>query len=392
MATPKEHIEDIRRNNFWIGREEQNRVVLKMLHKTVKLLSAELYAKDNAEDNEYPHEAVDPSLEFVLTSCDITGTGAPATLLVFNNEKGFSAENMESICSAGVPTKEGNRKRGQIGEKGIGFKSVFLITARPYVFSSGYQIRFTEEPCTHCNIAYMEQLLSVHPELMLFLTKIKQLSIREHNENLKLNTVSTIAINSETNFVTRKNIDVESYTLYLSTSGNKFEKGFSYYMWRRKFPFKEENKVKTEGAPISNLPLMFNFLPIKSSSYQELNVVKESIKAKLVEENIIPRSINNEWYAKCIQSSNLVLGVSKDVYLELLIFPADNWSPNLSSTNNRNISLIKYVDLEWNVALCSISSLATSGNKRVVYLSQHLSWLIDWNKEFRFVSFMPKKT
>lgn len=46
MATPKEHIQDIRRNNFWIGREEQHRVVFRMLHKTVKLLSAELYAKD----------------------------------------------------------------------------------------------------------------------------------------------------------------------------------------------------------------------------------------------------------------------------------------------------------------------------------------------------------
>ncbi|KAJ0010297.1 hypothetical protein Pint_34765 [Pistacia integerrima] len=599
MATPKEHIEDIRRNNFWIGREEQNRVVFKMLHKTVKLLSAELYAKDvhflmeliqNAEDNEYP-EGVDPSLEFVLTSCDITGTGAPASLLVFNNEKGFSAENMESICSAGLSTKEGNRKRGQIGEKGIGFKSVFMITARPYIFSNGYQIRFTEEPCPHCNIAYMvpewveekptlsdikqiygsastlpttviilplkpdkvkpvkEQLSSVHPEILLFLTKIKQLSVREHNENPELNTVSAIAINSETNFVTRKNIDAESYTLHLSASGNKFEE-CSYYMWRQKFPVKEESRVerrmdieewavtlafpfgnrlkkgttspgvyaflptemitnfpfiiqadfllassreailfdnkwnegildcvpfafvkaieslvKTENAPVSNLPPMFNFLPVKSSSYQELNAVRESIKAKLVEENIVPSesnleqkyfykprevgrlmpafwkildkamgqgvslnnlsshgiyilnsafdkeeynevldflgvgSVNNEWYAKCIQSSNLVLGVSEDVYLELLIFLADNWSSNFSSTNIGNISLIKYVDLNGNVALCSISSLAKPGCKSVVclskYLQKDLSWLIDWNKEFIFVAnriFMPKKT
>ncbi|KAJ0112969.1 hypothetical protein Patl1_01283 [Pistacia atlantica] len=575
MATPKEHIEDIRRNNFWIGREEQNRVVFKMLHKT------------NAEDNEYP-EGVDPSLEFVLTSRDITGTGAPATLLVFNNEKGFSAENMESICSAGLSTKEGNRKRGQIGEKGIGFKSVFLITARPYIFSNGYQIRFTEEPCPHCNIAYMvpewveekptlsdikqiygsasalpttviilplkpdkvkpvkEQLSSVHPELLLFLTKIKQLSVREHNENPKHNTVSAIAINSETDFVTRKNIDAESYTLHLSASGNKFEKECRYYMWRQKFPVKEENRVerrmdieewvitlafpygerlnrgttspgvyaflptemvtnfpfiiqadfllassreailfhnkwnegildcvpsafvkaiesliKTEGAPVSSLPPMFNFLPVKRSSYQELNAVRESIKAKLVEENIVPSesnleqkyfykprevgrlmpafwkildkargqgvslsnlsshgiyilnsafdkeeynevldflgvgSVNNQWYAKCIQSSNLVLGVSEDVYLELLIFLADNWSSKFSSTNSRNISLIKYVDLDGNVTLCSISSLAEFGSQRVVCLSQHLSWLIDWNKEFRFVAnrfFMPEKT
>lgn len=71
----------------------------------------------NAEDNEYDQD-VAPSLEFVVTSQDITETGAEATLLVFNNEKGFSPKNIESICSVGRSTKKGNRKRGYIGEKG----------------------------------------------------------------------------------------------------------------------------------------------------------------------------------------------------------------------------------------------------------------------------------
>ena len=71
----------------------------------------------NAEDNEYS-EGVDPSLEFVITSRDITATGAPATLLVFNNEKRFSSKNIDSICSVGLSTKAGNRKNGYIGEKG----------------------------------------------------------------------------------------------------------------------------------------------------------------------------------------------------------------------------------------------------------------------------------
>ena len=38
---------------------------------------------------------------------------------------------------------------------GIGFKSVFLITAQPYIFSNGYQIRFNEGPCPHCNVGYI---------------------------------------------------------------------------------------------------------------------------------------------------------------------------------------------------------------------------------------------
>lgn len=62
---------------------------------------------------------VEPTLEFVLTKKDITGTGAPATLLVFNNEVGFSKENIDSICSVGRSTKKGKRRQGFIGEKGI---------------------------------------------------------------------------------------------------------------------------------------------------------------------------------------------------------------------------------------------------------------------------------
>jgi hypothetical protein len=35
---------------------------------------------------------------------------------------------------------------GYIGEKGIEFKSVFLVTSQPYIFSNGYKIRFNEVP------------------------------------------------------------------------------------------------------------------------------------------------------------------------------------------------------------------------------------------------------
>jgi len=71
----------------------------------------------NAEDNDYPSGAT-PALEFVITSKDITCSGATATLLVFNNENGFTPANIESICRIGKSTKRGNRSSGYIGEKG----------------------------------------------------------------------------------------------------------------------------------------------------------------------------------------------------------------------------------------------------------------------------------
>ena len=45
MATPKEHIEEIRRKMFFIGSEVINPLT-KMVHRAVELLSAELYTKD----------------------------------------------------------------------------------------------------------------------------------------------------------------------------------------------------------------------------------------------------------------------------------------------------------------------------------------------------------
>ncbi|KAJ4728848.1 DNA binding ATP binding [Melia azedarach] len=599
MATPREHIEEFRKM-FFIGCDQKIDRILKQFHGAVKYLSAELYSKDvhflmeliqNAEDNEYP-EGVDPSLEFVITRRDITGTGAPATLLVFNNEKGFSAENIESICSVAMSTKKGNRKRGYVGEKGIGFKSVFVITSQPHIFSNGYQIKFNEKPCPHCNLGFIvpewveenpslsdvqkiygssstlpattfvfplkpdkvkpvkEQLSSVHPEVLLFLSKIKRISVREDNEDPRLNPVSAITISSETNFLGRKNIDAESYALDLSAKGDEFDKTCRYHMWRQKFPVKPENRVErrmeidewvitlafpfgervdrgtnspgvyaflptnmvtkfpfiiqadfllpssretillddkwnqgilncvpsafvnaliswvksTNVAPVSTLTRMFGFLPVNNPSCPELNAVRESIQKQLAEEDIVPsesstkqksfhkprdvgrlmprfwdilekakaqdvrlknlshhgikvlnssfdteeydqvlkflgvRTVNNEWYAKCIQSSNLVLGVSEDVYSELLLFIAENWTSKFCNTNIGYIPLIKYVDQDRNVALCSINDFARSCSQRVLCLSDpshQQGWLIDWNKEFRCVAkwfFMPEST
>ncbi|KAI3820645.1 hypothetical protein L1987_08193 [Smallanthus sonchifolius] len=565
----KEHVEEIRRTKFSIG--VQTNPLTEDLHQAVKNLSAELYAKDvhflmeliqNAEDNEYP-EGVDPSLEFVITSEDITNR-APATLLVFNNEIGFSRKNVDSVCSVGRSTKKGLRKRGYIGEKGIGFKSVFLITSQPYIFSNGYQIKFNEKPCSQCNVGYIvpewvnedptlsaikgmyvsastlptttlvlplkpekvkpvkDQLSNVHPEVLLFLSKIKRLSVRENNEDPSLNTVSAISISSEKNFVTSKSMDADSYTLHLTADeiGHEASSECGYYMWKQRFPVKQENKVdvrreveewaitlafpvgkrlkranfpvstrfyqlkhiwnqgilecvpvaflnafislvkSTEYAPVSSLPNMFCFLPVKYSPHAKLNLVTSAIKVKLMNETIIPcesytkqklfrkpsevgrlntefwsilnkarsqgvslhnisshgsyllnssfdqeeyndildfleiKHVDDNWYAKCIAGTNLVMGVTENDYLELLVFIAENWASSFHNTNIKNIPIIKYVGLYGNVNLFKINVCAN--NLLSVDLdSDHISWLIKWNTEFqssRSQFFLPKVT
>ncbi|KAK9270006.1 hypothetical protein L1049_025579 [Liquidambar formosana] len=289
------HIEEIRAQKFSLGAKQPNPLT-QDLHHAVTSLSAELYTKDihflmeliqNAEDNEY-EEGVEPTLEFVLTRKDITGSGAPATLLVFNNEVGFARKNMDSVCSVGRSTKKGKRQLGFIGEKGIGFKSVFLVSMEPHIFSNGYQVRFSEEPHRDCGIGYIVpewvgdksylsnihdvygsnkvlptttivlplrhekveavkvQLSELHPELLLFLSKIKRLSVRGYNSDLEeVDNVSTISLISETKHLAVKAKRAESRVVHLSVKEkvDVTEDMSQYYMWRQAFPVKPENKV-----------------------------------------------------------------------------------------------------------------------------------------------------
>ncbi|KAK9948530.1 hypothetical protein M0R45_004101 [Rubus argutus] len=286
------HIEEIRTQKFSIGKKDSNPLTLD-LHHAVTSLSAELYQKDihflmeliqNAEDNEYK-EGVEPTLEFVLTKKDITGSGAPATLLVFNNEVGFSRKNMDSICSIGRSTKKGKRQQGFIGEKGIGFKSVFLVSSQPHIFSNGYRVRFKEEPDQDCGIGYVvpqwvsgkpylssihdiygftkilptttlilplkpdkveavrAQLSGLHPELLLFLSKVKRLFVRGCDPE-EADNVSTISIFNETEHVELSNKRAHSRFVQLSVKEMcDVEQLCKYYLWTEEFPVTPRHRV-----------------------------------------------------------------------------------------------------------------------------------------------------
>ena len=474
---------------------------------------------------------------------------------------------------------------------------MFLVTAQPYIFSNGYQIRFNERPCPHCSIGYIvpewveekptladikniygacdslpttiiilpmkpekvqpvkDQLSSIHPEVLLFLTKIRHLSVREVNEDPEQNTVTAVSISSEINFVTRKNMNAESYTLHLSAEENsEAGKECCYYMWKQKFPVRLENvderkkdveewvvtlafpnqerlyRGKTlpgvyaflptemvtnfpfiiqadfflassretimldnkwnqgilkyvpsafidafktllagsDEAPASSLPNLFKFLPIESSPFERFNHMRYKIKAKLHEEKIVPietftkqkhffkpreasrllptfwkiltkanekgvylldlsshdgmkilsssfdkkkyrgihkflgvKLVNIDWYAKCIQSSNLVYEVSEDVYLELLMFVARHWSSKFKGSNIINIPLIKYMAADGNPSFFSLHECRqlVAGAERVKLAASSqtcpCSWLINWNNVFACETkqfFMPEST
>jgi hypothetical protein len=87
----------------------------------------------NADDNSYEIGII-PTLDITLYE---------DWLRVDCNETGFTPKNVEAICKVGNSTKAGagNATR-YVGEKGIGFKSVFKVADLVYINSRDYSFRF----------------------------------------------------------------------------------------------------------------------------------------------------------------------------------------------------------------------------------------------------------
>ena len=144
--TPIEVIERIRDEEYLLDIEGESdkvkrgaRSLQKKLNNALRLLSEDLNSKQthfvleliqNADDNDYGVGAV-PKLTLELR---------PERLVVVNNEKGFTEKNVHALCSVGESSKV--KRSGYIGEKGIGFKSVFTISNAPEIHSNGYHFRF----------------------------------------------------------------------------------------------------------------------------------------------------------------------------------------------------------------------------------------------------------
>jgi hypothetical protein len=154
----------------------------------------------NADDNNY--KSSNPTLNITLSG---------HTLRIDCNEIGFTRRNTEAICSVGRSTKAGLEKSaGYIGEKGIGFKSIFKIADIVWIHSGHYSFMFdkntklgmikpiwTAFPCLpktgytsmylqltdDCNVReLLNEIKSLDPRLLIFLHKLREVNITVHEE------------------------------------------------------------------------------------------------------------------------------------------------------------------------------------------------------------------
>lgn len=87
----------------------------------------------NLDDAAY-EGSVTPTVKFTYT---------PGRLCIDSNQIGFSPEDIDAICAIGSSTKgEAQQSVRRIGEKGIGFKSVFRVATKVWLSSKDYSIRW----------------------------------------------------------------------------------------------------------------------------------------------------------------------------------------------------------------------------------------------------------
>ncbi|RXG50253.1 hypothetical protein VDGE_01904 [Verticillium dahliae] len=169
---------------------EQHGFVARNLESALDILASQLNSKtthfileliQNADDNAYP-SGVQPTFSLVLDK-----NGSNFTLRTDCNETGFSLKNIDAICSIGKSTKTGiiNGQKGFIGEKGIGFKSVFKVAHQVDILSNFYEFRIDRtahlgmlDPKPHRFPDTQRRLQQIKPELLLFLRQLSVLDIK----------------------------------------------------------------------------------------------------------------------------------------------------------------------------------------------------------------------
>ncbi|KAL2408478.1 hypothetical protein ABEF93_003919 [Exophiala dermatitidis] len=136
----RKHVDAIRKEAGLDNGQDSSRNV-QNLENALHTLADELYHKSthflleliqNADDNEY-----------LVAEPEITLTYKDRRLRIDCNERGFSPQNVEAICRVGSSTKAGqDRASSYVGEKGIGFKSVFKAADIVWISSNSYTFKF----------------------------------------------------------------------------------------------------------------------------------------------------------------------------------------------------------------------------------------------------------
>lgn len=267
MTEQEKYIKQIQQK--WIERKKDEEM-WRQFQGLARLVSDELYSSEshfiyeliqNAQDNSYSPDVI-PEISFHLLTDGI---------LIQNNEIGFNEDNITSICNFTNSSKK-NKELGYIGEKGIGFKSVFAISDTPAIHSNGYRFhfkkgeyiepywisdfksypsRFSDLTYTSIYLPYSDdfehksdiekKIKDIEPFLLLFIDKLKKIQI--YNKDILVLDVSKELINHD-----RLN------ELILKTTKAKYD-----FITINKIISRPENLIEQKREKIKDREIIFAF-------------------------------------------------------------------------------------------------------------------------------------
>ncbi|KAM5346360.1 hypothetical protein ACJ41O_009365 [Fusarium nematophilum] len=117
--------------------------LMELLEPTICTLAKNLYTSNaqfvfellqNAEDNHYTRARLQGQVPYVAFKMYAD------RIVIECNEDGFAEDNIRAICAVGQSSKTG--AQGYVGEKGIGFKSVFMAAWKVHIQSGDYSFYF----------------------------------------------------------------------------------------------------------------------------------------------------------------------------------------------------------------------------------------------------------
>ncbi|KAF4442132.1 hypothetical protein FACUT_2240 [Fusarium acutatum] len=288
------HLETLRQKRG-VGRGQQGDVS-DQLYKASTHFILELI--QNADDNQYDSETV-PSLRLALY--DNEGQGYFRSDC---NEVGFTFKQLDALTRVGQSTKAANidNSKSCIGEKGIGFKSVFKVADVVHVASGFYEFKFdrnarigmilpitsqfptAERVVDHTQFllelksqrdydAIKEELNSIEPDMLLFLRNLDQvhISICGLNKQYRRKTTrlhprydgETVKISVHGDAVTSKEYIVHRYTVENLPAVPQRE-GIDSSKVVIAFT------VDNEASPVSTTQKVFAFLPVDDFGFRFL--------------------------------------------------------------------------------------------------------------------------
>ncbi|KAK2690932.1 hypothetical protein QWA68_010794 [Fusarium oxysporum] len=288
------HLETLRQKRG-VGRE-QPEDVSDQLYKASTHFILELI--QNADDNQYDSEIV-PSLRLALYN-----NGGHRYFRSDCNEVGFTFKQLDALTRVGQSTKAAtiDNSKSCIGEKGIGFKSVFKVADVVHVASGFYEFKFdrnarigmilpiTSQFPTADRVAdhtqfllelksqrdydvIKEELNSIEPDLLLFLRNLDQVHI------------STRGLNKRCRHkITRFDPRYKGETVKISVHGDAITSK-EYIVHRRlveKLPPEPQREgvvssevviaftVDSEATPVFTTQNVFAFLPVDDFGFRFL--------------------------------------------------------------------------------------------------------------------------